>query len=468
MLRSGDVLHGRYRVERILGQGGMGGVYLATHLELEVPVAVKEMVFRIPDPEEHAQAVRQFKTEAQMLYRLHHANLPRVYDFFEDDGSHFLVMDYIDGFTYEEQVRVRGPLGEDEVRKVARELIEVLSYMHSQKPPVIFRDLKPANVMRDRNGTLKLIDFGIAKLFEDARHQTHTIIRSAGTPGFAAPEQYGAGTDERSDVYSLGATLYCLLTGQVPPPSPALAVDAAQLTPLEDLRPDLSSSLLVSVSKMMEANPSRRPRTMREVDALLSGSVLSTPPFPPPTRPMQPMLPPLLGFRLSGDTQELSDSGIFGKAPPRISGMVGTDTEGAPLWSRQADAVLETALFHRKEALDSDGQPDTDRRPAPRRDAAPADAPTGERYPLPLEVTVPVLIGVVTAIVFLVMLAAFLRAHRNAPAVPASPAAALTRSTGQLLKQDGLHRCELVEHLGVLGPVLDGDALPHPQPAGIA
>ena len=196
-----------------------------------------------------------------MLYRLHHPNLPRMYDFFEEDGAHFLVMDYVDGHTLEEELRVNGPMPEEDVRHVARNLLDVFGYMHTQQPPGSSSGISSQPTSCGTTAaSSSLIDFGIAKVFEDAQIKTHTIIRSAGTPGFAAPEQYGAGTDARSDIYSLGATLYNLLTAQVPPPSPALAVDAAHLIPLEDLRPDCSVQMLMAVRTMMQTSPTRRPK----------------------------------------------------------------------------------------------------------------------------------------------------------------------------------------------------------------
>ena len=220
--------------------------------------------------------MHQFKSEARILHHLRHPNLPRVYDFFEDDGRHYLVMDYIEGQTLEAMLE-NGPLSEAQVGEVARTLCEVLAYMHAQRPPVIFRDLKPANVMVETSGHLKLIDFGIAKMFEASeQNRTHTLIRSAGTPGFAAPEQYGAGTDERSDIYSLGATLYCCITGVTPPALPSLAVEATFLARVRDMSPEVSPTLAATIEHMMQPAPAKRPQSMAQVRQLLKGSPMAS------------------------------------------------------------------------------------------------------------------------------------------------------------------------------------------------
>lgn len=205
MLTMGQELGGRYEILRPLGRGGMGGVYLANHVELHTEVAVKEMLLEGMDPATRGAAVRQFKTEARILRQLRHPNLPLVYDFFEEDGRHYLIMEFVQGRTMQEILDEQGPVSEGQALAWARELCSVLGYLHAQDPPVIFRDLKPANVMVDANGHVKLIDFGIAKIFRpETGTGTHTAARGAGTAGYSAPEQYGGATDERTDIYSLG------------------------------------------------------------------------------------------------------------------------------------------------------------------------------------------------------------------------------------------------------------------------
>jgi serine/threonine protein kinase len=194
-----------------IGQGGMAAVYQARDTRKGSLCAIKEMSLSTVTPDERPQAIQNFLAEAKILSRLNHANLPVFTDFFTEDARHFLVMEYIDGSTLEELLERNGhPFSERRVLGWARQLCDVLEYLHSQQPPVIFRDMKPGNVMLSRTGRIKLIDFGIARLFRSSGAQDTQLL---GTPGFAPPEQYGsAQTDERSDIYSLAMTLYQLMT----------------------------------------------------------------------------------------------------------------------------------------------------------------------------------------------------------------------------------------------------------------
>ncbi|WP_255552978.1 serine/threonine-protein kinase [Ktedonobacter sp. SOSP1-85] len=194
-----------------MGQGGMGAVYQARDLKRQAVCAIKEMSLSTVPYEEQEQAIENFKIEAKILWRLDHPNLPKFTGFFSENNRHFLVMEYIDGMTLEDLLhRNGGPFSERRVLGWARQLCDVLSYLHSQDPPIIFRDMKPGNAMLTRDGRIKLIDFGIARFFRQARHHD---TQQLGTPGFAPPEQYGeAQTDERSDIYSLAMTLFELLT----------------------------------------------------------------------------------------------------------------------------------------------------------------------------------------------------------------------------------------------------------------
>ncbi|MGH2516515.1 MAG: protein kinase domain-containing protein, partial [Ktedonobacterales bacterium] len=213
-------LAGRYLVLKNVGQGGMAAVYKATNLRSGATVAIKEMSQDGLSPSDLAEALASFRSEAKMLADLRHPNLPRVYESFEDNTRQYLVMEFIDGETLEQrQQRANGAaLPQAEVLGWARQLCDVLTYLHNRKPPIIFRDLKPANIMLTPNGQIKLIDFGIARVFAPGRvHDTQVL----GTPGFAPPEQYGkAQTDVRADLYALGCTLYQLLTGYDPATTP--------------------------------------------------------------------------------------------------------------------------------------------------------------------------------------------------------------------------------------------------------
>ncbi len=210
-LEKQTMLNKRYMIIRTLGQGGMGAVYQARDMRRQALYAIKEMSLSMVSPPEREQAVKNFKTEARMLAGLSHPNLPAFWGFFTAGPRHFLVMEYIDGSTLEEYLEHNAaPFPERRVLGWARQLCDVLTYLHNQRPPIIFRDMKPGNIMLTHNGHVKLIDFGIARLFHTAgSHDTQLL----GTPGFAPPEQYGqAQTDERSDIYSLAITLFQLMT----------------------------------------------------------------------------------------------------------------------------------------------------------------------------------------------------------------------------------------------------------------
>lgn len=221
MLEPGTVLSQRYTIVKALGRGGMGSVYLASISALgDKLVAIKEMEAQVR-PHELPAALKQFQTEATFLANLDHPNLVPVSDFFAEGERYYLVMAYVDGETLEQKLKARG-VGFDwpEVRTWALTLCQVLHYLHTQSPPILFRDLKPSNIMIDTLGTLKLIDFGIARV-GDTESKTVTFLKGTGSSGYSPIEQHGDSgtTDARSDVYSLGATLYCLLTGGAPPAS---------------------------------------------------------------------------------------------------------------------------------------------------------------------------------------------------------------------------------------------------------
>jgi len=254
MLEQNDMLQDRYRTVQVLGGGGMGQVYLAHDTRLaDKPCAVKELV---PDPhatlEEKKQNAAQFHQEAAVLAHLSHPNLPDVSDYFEERGHFYLVMDYIEGETPEQQLR-RSPEGlpQETIVEMSIQLCDVLEYLHSQTPPVIFRDMKPANVMITPEGDVKLIDFGVARLFDPTK-RTDTL--KMGTAGYAPPEQYaGQGqTTPRSDVYALGVTLYELLTSDDPTAHPFV------FTPPRQLNSAISPSLADVVMRAVKMDPDDR------------------------------------------------------------------------------------------------------------------------------------------------------------------------------------------------------------------
>src|SRR6266511_5050797 len=261
MIKQDELIQNRYRIVRLLGSGGFGAVYLAEDVRLGRAVAIKEMDVARLGPDERPIAEQLFEREARMLASLDHPGLTRVWDYFQIEQRAFLVMEYVPGQTLRELLIKRGgPLDEPFVIECAIQLCAVLHYLHTRRPQVIFRDLKPANVMvveqapeaspadPPQEPAFRLIDFGIARIFKPEQTGDTLII---GTPGYAPPEQYGPGqTDARSDVYSLGATMHHLLSGQAPAGMP--------LPPISEVAPAVSPDLARVVGRATLLNPAER------------------------------------------------------------------------------------------------------------------------------------------------------------------------------------------------------------------
>jgi len=251
-MERGSLVNKRYRIVEVLGQGGMAAVYRAIDENLGVEVALKENLFTT---EEYA---RQFRLEATILASLRQPNLPRVSDHFviEQQGQ-YLVMDYIDGEDLRQRMDRLGQLPEQEVIIVGVAICDAMMYMHSRKPMVLHRDIKPGNVRITPSGHIYLVDFGLAKIVQ-GRETTSTGARAM-TPGYSPPEQYGtARTDHRSDVYSLGATLYSALTDQLPEDALARAMGQVKLTPILKHNPRVSQNLAEVIEKCLEVRPDER------------------------------------------------------------------------------------------------------------------------------------------------------------------------------------------------------------------
>lgn len=268
MLVAGSRLSGRYRIDKALGKGGMGAVYLA-HLESlgNKPVAVKEMELVVADARTAEQAARQFQREATFLAHLEHPNLVRVTDFFQENGKHYLVMEYVKGETLQARLeRLQRPFDWTELKGYALSLVEVLNYLHNQDPPILFRDLKPANIMLEENGRMKLIDFGIARTAQPGT-ETSTFLKGTGTNGFSPVEQYGMGetTDERSDIYALGATIYYLATGRIPPEAIIRVSNGKELATPSSLNPALPIELDAFLERCLQLRQDDRFSSMAEV-----------------------------------------------------------------------------------------------------------------------------------------------------------------------------------------------------------
>lgn len=269
-LERGALLHKRYRIVEILGQGGMGSVYRAVDENLGVDVAVKENLFTT---DEYA---RQFRLEAVILANLRHPNLPRVTDHFViGDQGQYLVMDYIEGEDLRQRMERMGNITEDEAILIGAAICDALAYLHTRKPPILHRDLKPGNVKITPDGHIFLVDFGLAKVLHGS--QATTTGARAMTPGYSPPEQYGtARTDPRTDIYSLGATLYAALTGIIPEDGLARAMDNTQLTPLRKRNSKVSRRLAASIEKAMGIDPADRFQTAEEFKRSLLGTKTKT------------------------------------------------------------------------------------------------------------------------------------------------------------------------------------------------
>ena len=276
MTESGQTLAGRYRIESVLGQGGMGAVYLASMEALGgKKVAIKEMELRGFNQRELEAAVKQFQSEARFLANLDHPNLVQVTDFFVEGDKHYLVMAYVAGQTLQQKLRTRGrPFPWGQVQEWTRPLCAVLTYLHSQNPPILFRDLKPSNIMVEDSGRLRLIDFGIARTGQEGE-RTSTFLQGTGTSGFSPLEQYGGGqsTDHRSDIYALGATLYQLLTGKVPPDAVSRVSQGTPVPAPSSLVPDLPRALDIILLTALAQNKADRQQTVAEFAAQLEGVV---------------------------------------------------------------------------------------------------------------------------------------------------------------------------------------------------
>ena len=252
-LPANTILINRYSVVRKIGQGGMGSVYLVSDKRLHGKYwALKEMSApALADLAEKQKAIEAFKLEANLLASLSHPNLAKVSDYFELAGKHYLVMDFIAGETLDDLLaRCTAPFQEGRVLEWALQLCDVLSYLHNLAPPVIFRDLKPGNIMIDRQNQVRLIDFGIARLFKPGKRRD---TASFGTAGYAPPEQYGRGqTDARSDIYSLAATLHQLLTLRDPGDEPF------KFPPARALNRSASQHFSDTLDKALQQDPNQR------------------------------------------------------------------------------------------------------------------------------------------------------------------------------------------------------------------
>lgn len=285
-----QMLQNRYRIVALLGQGGMGAVYKAWDTRLNVPVALKEM---IPQPgleaEELSDLREQFHQEASILARLNHPNLVRVSDFFDEGGNTHLVMAFVEGESLAEYIARTGQVAEEQVLTWGEQLLDALAYCHGQG--ILHRDIKPQNVILQPHGQPVLVDFGLVKLWDPSDPRTRTVVHAMGTPQYAPPEQYDAElghTDPRSDLYSLGATLYHALTGQSPPTATMRIVNPTSLVPVRQVNPTVSPRTETALLRTLELRPGERFQNAREMKAAMTSAVPVAPPPPERTARMPP------------------------------------------------------------------------------------------------------------------------------------------------------------------------------------
>lgn len=247
LLKPNVMLQARYKITKLIGQGGMGAIYLADDTRFSNRVCViKEMLDHFNDEDQRKLATSNFLREADMLSSMHHDGIPEVYDRFSEGNRHYLVMEYIQGIDLEQKLAQDGDyFDEKSVLGWAMQICDILSYLHNQKPPVVYRDMKPANLILTKQGKIYMVDFGIARFFNPIKKGT-----MVGTQGYAPPEQYRGLMEPRSDIFALGATMHHLLTGRDPQEEPPFSFPRVR---------EVNSKISVSTEKLIDKSLSRDP-----------------------------------------------------------------------------------------------------------------------------------------------------------------------------------------------------------------
>ncbi len=256
-MQTGTILDGKYKILREIGRGGMSVVYLAVNEKANKLWAVKEVRRETGCAAEIVRA--RLAAETELLKKLRHPQLPDIVDVIDREDTFLIVMDYIEGIPLDKLLKERGYIAEEEALSWAKQLCGVLGYLHRQDPPVIYRDMKPSNIILRPDGTVVLIDFGTAREIRYEGEQEDTVC--LGTPGYAAPEQWGGcgQTDARTDIYCLGAALYHLLTGRSPCEPPYT------MRPIRVWDPKLSPELEAVILKCTRRDPLRRYQSCQEL-----------------------------------------------------------------------------------------------------------------------------------------------------------------------------------------------------------
>lgn len=244
---------GKYKILKMLGKGGMSTVYLAENIKLGTLWAIKEI-------SKKTNIKTDILVEPNILKKLNHPALPRIFDIFEDEDNIYVIVDFIEGIPLDKELARLGRFPEETVMGWAMQICDVLVYLHSFKPnPIIYRDMKPSNIILTKEGMIKLIDFGIAREYKQESENDTVYI---GTRGYAAPEQYGAGqTNAVTDIYSLGVTLYCFLTGKSPNEPPY------EIKPVRYFDENLSEEIERIICKCTRQNPVERYQSAKELMA---------------------------------------------------------------------------------------------------------------------------------------------------------------------------------------------------------
>ncbi|MGA9398757.1 MAG: serine/threonine-protein kinase [Anaerolineaceae bacterium] len=282
-LKPGDILRGRYRISKIIGQGGMGSIYLADDTRLEGRLcALKEVEHDRTLPQDMArQAKEQFQREATVLARLDHPNLPKVSDYFTINDRDYLVMDYVPGKdlrTLMLSAKQAGTfLPEKDVLIWIGQISDALTYLHTQQPPILHRDIKPSNVKVTPSGLIKLVDFGLVKVLAPGEI-TITILQGQGTALYTPLEQYGGDsghTDIRSDIYALAATLYHLVTNQPPPDARDRFLRPDSLIKPKTINPSIHQHTEDAILWGLNLHPDSRPMNVQTFWNALQGNLPS-------------------------------------------------------------------------------------------------------------------------------------------------------------------------------------------------
>lgn len=250
----GTVIDGKYEILKEIGRGGMSVVYLAMDIRLNKQWAVKEIKKKGSGKNDEI-IVNSLLAEANLMKRLDHPSLPRIVDIIDNGVTIYVVMDYIEGESLDKILNEYGAQSEELVIGWAKQLCDALGYLHSQKPPIIYRDMKPGNIMLKPEGNIKIIDFGIAREYKEQNLADTTVL---GTKGYAPPEQYSGQTDPRSDIYALGMTMHHLLTGVDPRNGEIYA-------PVRQWNPALSEGIEIIINKCTEPAPGNRYQSCSEL-----------------------------------------------------------------------------------------------------------------------------------------------------------------------------------------------------------